>query len=68
MEIDIRMVNSDTIKTLGRKDIVTVKDGETLKDELEVIKVIKLNTEYISLYFINLKKVKNVDFKMPMFC
>lgn len=41
-----------------RKDIITVEDRESLSDELQVIKGITLNTEYISIYFINLKKVR----------
>jgi chaperonin GroEL (HSP60 family) len=58
MEIDIRNINSDAIKMFERKDIITVEDRESLSDELQVIKGITLNTEYISIYFINLKKVR----------
>uniref|UniRef100_A0A2K5SEV7 60 kDa heat shock protein, mitochondrial n=1 Tax=Cebus imitator TaxID=2715852 RepID=A0A2K5SEV7_CEBIM len=41
---------SDAMKKVGRKGIITVKDGKTLNDELEIIE------GYISPYFINMSK------------
>jgi chaperonin GroEL (HSP60 family) len=41
---------------VGKEGVITVKDGKTLNDELEVIEGMKLDRGYISPYFINTSK------------
>ena len=41
---------------MGRDGVITVKDGKTLNDELEVIEGMKFDRGYISPYFINSTK------------
>ena len=41
---------------MGRDGVITVKDGKTLHDELEVIEGMKFDRGYISPYFINSSK------------
>ena len=38
--------------------MITVKDGKTLEDELEIIEGLKFDRGYISPYFINSTKGK----------
>lgn len=38
---------------VGKDGVITVKDGKTLEDELEVIEGLKFDRGYISPYFIN---------------
>lgn len=47
---------SDAMKKVGRKGVITVKDGKTLNDELELIEGMKFDRGYISPYFINTAK------------
>lgn len=47
---------SDAMKKVGNKGVITVKDGKTLNDELELIEGLKFDRGYISPYFINTAK------------
>jgi chaperonin GroEL len=54
---------SDAMKKVGRDGVITVKDGKTLNDELEVIEGMKIDRGYISPYFINTAKGAKVEFQ-----
>ena len=43
---------------VGKDGVITVKDGKTLNDELEVIEGMKFDRGFISPYFINTSKGK----------
>lgn len=47
---------SAAMKKVGRSGVITVKDGKTLDDELELIEGMKFDRGYISPYFINTPK------------
>uniref|UniRef100_A0A8B9ZHC5 60 kDa heat shock protein, mitochondrial n=1 Tax=Anas platyrhynchos TaxID=8839 RepID=A0A8B9ZHC5_ANAPL len=53
---EIGNIISDAMKKVGRKGVITVKDGKTLNDELEIIEGMKFDRGYISPYFINTAK------------
>ena len=54
---------SDAMKKVGKEGVITVKDGKTLIDELEVIEGLKFDRGYISPYFINSSKGAKVEFQ-----
>ena len=54
---------SDAMKKVGKDGVITVKDGKTLIDELEIIEGMKFDRGYISPYFINSSKGAKVEFQ-----
>lgn len=48
---------------VGNMGVITVKDGKTLKDELELIEGLKFDRGYISPYFMNTSKGARCEFQ-----
>ncbi|KAF7487147.1 hypothetical protein GHT09_000329 [Marmota monax] len=65
---EIGNIISGAMQKVGRKGVITVKDGKTLEDELEIIEGVKFDRGYISPYFINTSRGRNVNSRMLMFC
>lgn len=47
---------------VGKTGVITVKDGKTLNDELEIIEGMKFDRGYVSPYFINSTKGPKVEY------
>ncbi|KAL4601668.1 60 kDa heat shock protein, mitochondrial-like [Arapaima gigas] len=60
---EVGNIISDAMKKVGRKGVITVKDGKTLHDELEIIEGLKFDRGYISPYFINTNKGQKCEFQ-----
>ena len=53
---------SDAMKRVGKEGVITVKDGKTLHDEMDVIEGMKFDRGFISPYFINSTKGAKVEY------
>uniref|UniRef100_A0A8C8K164 60 kDa heat shock protein, mitochondrial n=1 Tax=Oncorhynchus tshawytscha TaxID=74940 RepID=A0A8C8K164_ONCTS len=62
-DVEIGTIISNAMKKVGRKGVITVKDGKTLHDELEIIEGLKFDRGYISPYFINTAKGQKCEFQ-----
>ncbi|CAH1395609.1 unnamed protein product [Nezara viridula] len=60
---DIGKLISRAVEKVGKDGVITVKEGKTLEDELEVIEGMKLDKGYISAYFINTAKGAKVEYE-----
>ncbi|EHH26218.1 hypothetical protein EGK_16131 [Macaca mulatta] len=60
---EIGNIISDAMKKVGRKGIITVKNGKPLNDELEIIAGMKVDQGYISPYLTNISKDQKCEFQ-----
>jgi len=56
---------SDAMERVGKEGVITVQDGKTLDDELEVIEGMKFERGYISPYFITDAKTQTTVLEDP---
>ncbi|XP_014247930.1 60 kDa heat shock protein, mitochondrial-like [Cimex lectularius] len=61
---------STAMEKVGKNGVITVKEGTTLYDEVEVIKGLDIEHGYLSPYFVNTKKSSKVEFQHSyiLFC
>lgn len=57
---------ASAMEKVGKEGVITVKEGKTLEDELEVTEGMKFDRGYISPYFITNAKSGKVEFENPL--
>ncbi|KYR02409.1 chaperonin 60 [Tieghemostelium lacteum] len=57
---------ASAMEKVGKEGVITVQDGKTLKDELEIIEGMKFNQGFISRYFITDAKDQKCEFDDPL--
>jgi len=64
-DIEVGTLISDAMERVGKEGVITVQDGKTLNDELEVIEGMKFERGYISPYFITDAKTQTCVLEDP---
>ncbi|KAM5444721.1 chaperonin [Microsporum ferrugineum] len=57
---------SNAMEKVGKEGVITVKDGKTIEDELEVTEGMRFDRGYTSPYFITDPKTQKVEFEKPL--
>lgn len=57
---------AEAMERVGKEGVITIQDGKTLHDELDVIEGMKFDRGYISPYFITDNKAQVCEFENPL--
>jgi chaperonin GroEL len=57
---------AQAMEKVGKEGVITVQDGKTLNDELEVTEGMRFDRGYISPYFITDTKTQKAEFEKPL--
>lgn len=65
-DVEIGTLISDAMERVGKEGVITVQDGKTIEDELEVVEGMKFDRGFISPYFISDPKTQTCELENPM--
>merc|ERR1711862_450281 len=65
-DVEIGQMLADAMEKVGNEGVITVQDGKTLMNELEVVEGMKFDRGFISPYFITNAKTQEVELENPM--
>ncbi len=65
-DTEIGNLISDAMERVGKEGVITVQDGKTLENELEVVEGMKFDRGFISPYFITDPKTQTCELEDPL--
>mmetsp|Transcript_6353 Transcript_6353/g.10577 ORF Transcript_6353/g.10577 Transcript_6353/m.10577 type:complete len:569 (-) Transcript_6353:418-2124(-) len=65
-DVSIGEMIANAMERVGKEGVITVQDGKTMSDELEVVEGMKFDRGFISPYFISSPKTQRVEFENPL--
>jgi chaperonin GroEL len=57
---------ADAMEKVGKEGVITVQDGKTMYNELDVVEGMRFDRGYISPYFVTDNKAQTVEFENPL--
>ncbi|KAG9773933.1 chaperonin GroL, partial [Aureobasidium melanogenum] len=57
---------SNAMEKVGKEGVITVKEGKTIEDELEVTEGMRFDRGFVSPYFITDAKAQKIEFEKPL--
>merc|ERR1719217_939732 len=65
-DVGVGELIANAMEKVGKERVITVQDGKSLEDELEVVEGMKFDRGYISPYFITQPKTQKAEFENPL--
>jgi chaperonin GroEL len=65
-DIHVGKLISNAMEKVGKEGVITVKEGKTIDDELEVTEGMRFDRGYTSAYFMTDAKSQKVEFEKPL--
>lgn len=65
-DVHVGQMIANAMEKVGKEGVITVKEGKTVSDELEVTEGMRFDRGFVSPYFITDAKAQKVEFENPL--